>query len=78
MNMEATDIRNAIALVHKIAELNRDCIALRSINDDLLAALKAISAGNTMQGRETWTHADVLQEHYRIARNAIAKAERKE
>ena len=49
--------------------------ALIAAAPDLLAALLAISAGNTMQGRETWTHADVLQEHYRIARVALAKVQ---
>lgn len=39
----------------------------------LLEALQQISDGDTMQGRETWTHADVIQEHYKIARQAFAK-----
>lgn len=38
----------------------------------LLAALQTIHAGNTLSGE--FTHADVIQEHYRIARAAIAQA----
>jgi hypothetical protein len=42
---------------------------------ELLAALEKISAGNTMSGKPAgWDHADVIQEHYKIAREAIAKA----
>ena len=38
----------------------------------LEAALRAIEAGDTMAGRSDWTLADVIQEHYKIARNALA------
>lgn len=41
---------------------------------DLLAALEYISRGDTMGGKTDYTHADVIQRHYQICRNAIAKA----
>ncbi len=41
---------------------------------DLLAALEQIAEGNTMEGQTGYTHADVIQKHYQICRNAIAKA----
>jgi hypothetical protein len=41
---------------------------------ELLDALKRILEGNTMEGREEWGFRDVIQEHYKIARAAIAKA----
>lgn len=40
----------------------------------LLAALERIAAGDTMAGRDTWSLADVIQEHYRIARAALQLA----
>ena len=40
----------------------------------LMAALERIAAGDTMTGRETWSLADVIQEHYRIAREALQMA----
>lgn len=41
-------------------------------------ALESILAGNTMAGKTEWTHADALQEHYKIARKTLALAEGKE
>jgi len=41
---------------------------------ELLAALETILEGNTMAGKAEWTHAEVIQKHYQIARNAIRKA----
>ena len=38
---------------------------------ELRAALETILEGAAPQGRETWTLADVIQEHYRIARAAL-------
>lgn len=40
-------------------------------HQELVAALQAILDGNTMVGRENWSHADVIQEHYKIARKAL-------
>jgi hypothetical protein len=40
----------------------------------LLAALERIAAGDTMADRETWSLADVIQEHYKIARAALQLA----
>ena len=37
----------------------------------LLAALQEILDGNTMKARDKWNHAEVIQEHYQIARAAI-------
>lgn len=42
---------------------------------ELLAALEAIVEGNTMKGKLRYSHAEVIQEHYRIARAAITKAQ---
>lgn len=42
---------------------------------ELLEALRKILNGDTMQGQESWSLADVIQEHYKIARQAIEKAE---
>lgn len=41
--------------------------------DRLFNALTAICDGNTMRigGRTKWTLADVIQEHYKIAGNAL-------
>jgi len=44
---------------------------------DMLEALKAILVGNTMQKANSWSLAEVIQQHYKIARAAIAKAEGK-
>ncbi|OGT55551.1 MAG: hypothetical protein A3E01_00275 [Gammaproteobacteria bacterium RIFCSPHIGHO2_12_FULL_63_22] len=45
--------------------------ALLAENERLRAALKQIHAGDTMRGRELWTQAEVIQEHYRIASVAL-------
>lgn len=45
---------------------------LASDYERLEAALRAIETGDTMAGRSDWTLADVIQEHYKIARNAMA------
>ena len=39
--------------------------------DRLATALQQIHASETMAGRESWTLADVSQEHYRICRKAL-------
>jgi hypothetical protein len=40
----------------------------------LLAALEKILEGDTAGWRETWSFADVIQEHYKIARAALQLA----
>jgi hypothetical protein len=40
----------------------------------LMAALEKILEGDTTGWRETWSLADVIQEHYRIARAALQLA----
>lgn len=47
-------------------------------HEELVAALRTILDGNTMAGRSDWSHADVIQEHYKIARRALAHAEKGE
>lgn len=45
-------------------------------HEELVGALHMILDGNTMAGRENWTHADVIQEHYKIARKALTTIEK--
>lgn len=40
----------------------------------LVEALEKILDGDTMHGNQGFTHADVLQEHYKIARRALTLA----
>lgn len=56
--------------IRRQAEIAR----LRARNAELRAALETIHAGDTMAGRDSWAHADVLQEHYKICRAALAKS----
>ena len=46
--------------------------ALELANCTMLEALQAISGGNLMAGKETWTTADVVLKHQKIARAAVA------
>ncbi len=55
------------------AEVSANCRLIASA-PALLAALERIAAGDTMAGREMWSLADVIQEHYRIARAALQLA----
>lgn len=47
---------------------------LYSAAPELAEALLAIFEGDTMKGKENYTHADVIQKHYQIARQALQKA----
>ncbi len=55
-------------------------LIVRAVNahEAMRTALKTILEGNTMAGKAEWSHADVIQEHYKIARTALALADGKE
>jgi hypothetical protein len=61
-----------LALIARAPALAAENEHLLAENERLRAALEQIHAGELMRGRETWTLADVIQEHYRIARAALA------
>lgn len=48
---------------------------MRTINTELVEALKRISDGQVMTAHQTWTHADTVHEYQRIASAAIAKGQ---
>ena len=63
----------------KAAHKNEDFLvtALNLTGDKLVetvVALKHILNGEVMRGKRNWTHAEVIQEHYKIAREAVNKA----
>ena len=59
----------------EVQNANKEANArLIAVAPELLEALASIANGNTMQGVENFTHGDVIQKHYQIARAAIAKA----
>jgi len=51
-----------------------DYRTLCEAHNELVAALQEILDGNTVKARDRWNHAEVIQNHYQIARDAIARA----
>jgi len=51
----------------------REVLRLTNLNNELVDALRKIRDGQVMigQGRDNWTHAEVLQAYYKIANDAL-------
>jgi hypothetical protein len=66
--MTTADLTNTrlLTLIENRAEIAKQ-------RDILRAALTEINNGDTMADVVDYTHADVIQRHYKIARNALAK-----
>lgn len=66
---------DAAAALEAGAAADEQMEAMRAENARLREALEKISNGNTMasRGLRTWTLGEVLQEHYKIARAALAR-----
>ena len=54
-----------------------ELFALRAERDALRSALEKIHAGNAPEKKDAWTLLDVIQEHYKICRAALAEKEAK-
>lgn len=73
-NYNGDDMYIGEALKHDAAFI------VRAVNahEAMRKALETILEGTMMAGMTEWSHADVIQEHYKIARRALALADGKE
>ena len=77
---EGVGLGNGSQFVGTILRKQQASYIMHAVNahETLVKALQQILEGNTMAGRTDFTHADVLQEHYKIARTALAQAKKED
>lgn len=78
--MTLYELINSLNTIEQRKHAEDAAFIVRAVNahEAMRKALETILEGNMMAGMTEWSHADVIQEHYKIARRALALADGKE